>query len=86
MSRSLILAVLPAAAAILLTVHWAWIFQPQISNLRRQMANPKFAGTAHLQKLQYSLRRLQRRSVQLWVAILLFVCIGLAGWLRQVLR
>lgn len=64
------LIVLPAAA-ILLTLHAAWILHPQIADLQRKIADPKFAGTAHLAKLQFCFGRLRRRFAQLQRVILL---------------
>jgi len=71
--RSLVLE-LPVAVMYLLTLHAGLVLHPQISNLRRWIADPKFAGTAHLEKLRYCFARLHKRSVQLH-AVILFL-----GW------
>jgi hypothetical protein len=73
MSRSLFLE-LPVAVMFLLTLHAGVVLHPQITDLRRQIADPKYAGTARLMKLQYCFDRLHRRSDQLRGAILLL------GW------
>ena len=67
--RSLVLE-LPVAVMYLLTLHAGLVLHPQISDLRRRIADPKFAGTAHLEKLRYNFARLHKRSVQLHSAIL----------------
>lgn len=73
MAHSLFLE-LPAAVMFLLTLHAGVVLHPQITDLRRQIADPKYAGTARLMKLQYCFDRLHRRSGQLRGAILLL------GW------
>lgn len=67
--RSLVLE-LPVAVMLLLTLHAGLVLHPQISDLRRRIAEPKFAGTAHLEKLRTCFARLHRRSVQLHTVIL----------------
>ena len=56
---------LPVAGMFLLTLHAGIVLHPQIADLRRQIADPKYAGTARLMKLQYCFDRLRRRSDQL---------------------
>lgn len=68
-SRSLLLEV-PVALMGLLTLHAVFVLHPQIADLRRQMADPKYAGTARLAKLQACFNRLRLRSVQLRVGTL----------------
>lgn len=65
---------LPVAGMFLLTLHAGVVLHPQITDLQRQIADPKYAGTARLMKLQYCFDRLHRRSDQLRGAILLL------GW------
>ena len=69
---------LPAAAMLLLMLHAAWILHPQIRDLRRKIADPKFSGTAHLAKLKFCFDRLHRRFVQLKRVILLLGGFSLA--------
>ena len=64
----------PVALIYLLSLHAGLVLHPQITDLRRRIAEPKFAGTAHLEKLRYCFSRLHRRSVQLHAVILLL------GW------
>lgn len=68
-ARSLFLE-LPVAVMFLLTLHAGVVLHPQITDLQRQIADPKYAGTARLMKLQYCFDRLRRRSGQLRGAIL----------------
>ena len=72
-TRSLFLE-LPVAGMFLLTLHAGMVLHPQITDLRRQIADPKYAGTARLMKLQYCFDRLHCRSNQLRGATLLL------GW------
>ncbi len=71
--RSLALE-LPVAVMYLLTLHAGLVLHPQITDLRRWIADSKFAGTAHLEKLRICFARLHKRSVQLH-AVILFL-----GW------
>ncbi len=68
-TRSLFLEV-PVLVMALLTLHAVMVLHPQITDLRRQIADPKYAGTARLVKLQFCFDRLHRRSVQLRGAVL----------------
>ena len=61
---------IPVAVMYLLTLHAGWVLHPQITDLRRRIADPKYAGTAHLEKLRYNFARLHKRSVQLHGAII----------------
>jgi len=65
---------LPVAAMLLLSLHSALVFHPQIVDLQRKVAEPKYAGTAHLEKLRFCLANLGKRSFQLHAVIL-----GLGG-------
>jgi len=61
---------IPLGVMVLLAIHSRWILHPQISDLQRRIADPKFAGTAHLEKLRTCFARLHKRSVQLRGVIL----------------
>ena len=61
---------------LVLILHSLWIFNPQITQLRRKIADPKYAGTAHLEKLRYCFNRLHRRAVQLRIAILVLAALS----------
>ena len=67
--RSLLVE-LPVAGMVLLTLHSAWIFQPQIADLQHRVADPKYAGTVHWEKLRLCFGNLRKRSVQLHGVIL----------------
>ena len=73
---------LPVAAMFLLTLHAKMVLHPQITDLRRQIAAPKYAGTVRLMKLQYCFDRLHRRSVELRGAMMALGCSSLALMLR----
>ena len=75
--RSLALE-LPVAVMFLLTLHGVMVLHPQIADLRRQMADPKYAATARLLKLKYCFDRLHLRSGQLRGAILFLGWFSLA--------
>lgn len=72
-TRSLFLE-FPVAGMFLLTLHAGVVLHPQITDLRRQIADPKYAGTARLMKLQYCFDRLRHRFDQLRGVILIL------GW------
>ncbi len=66
--RSLVLE-LPILGMLLLTWYRGWILHPQLRDLKRRLKLPQFQGTAHLETVRFSCKRLERRSKQSTTAI-----------------
>jgi len=62
-----------------LTVYLVEILHPQIRDLSKDLADSKYQGTAHLEKIRFAFNRLHRLSVRLHVIILTlgFLSLGL---------
>lgn len=65
-----VLAVGGLIVTSVLALHSLVILGPQVVQLRRKIAQPKYAGTMHLAKLRFCHDRLRRRLLQLRAVIM----------------
>lgn len=61
---------LPLVGMVLMEMHLDWHLLPQIRNLRHQMQQPQYQGTARLERIRFLFQRWHRQSVRLHMLIL----------------
>ena len=68
-----------------LIIYSVFILRPQVRELERKLALPEFQGTAHYQTMAFSLKRFHRRSVRIYLLILILgvLTLGLVPWLPR---